>query len=58
MELNFLSEISLDLIRKGYISSGISDCSEFVDKFSNEFKRNLWYLIEYVENSEEWKDVF
>lgn len=56
--IEFLNEISLDPNKKRpYHIIGISGYSEFINKFSHEFKKNLWYLIEYSVNEEEWKDV-
>ncbi|WP_264531547.1 response regulator [Flavobacterium sp. N502540] len=56
--IEFLNEISLDPNKKRpFHIIGISGYSEFIDKFSHEFKKNLWYLIEYAENEEEWKDI-
>lgn len=56
--IDFLNEISLDPNKKRpYHIIGISAFSEFIDTYSDEFKRNLWYLIEYKADEEDWKDI-
>lgn len=56
--IEFLNEISSDpnKLRPFHII-GISGFSEYVEKYSVDFKKNLWYLIDYNEKEEEWKDV-
>ncbi len=56
--IDFLNEISLDPNKKRpFHIIGISEYTNFVEEYSDRFKRNLWYLIEYHEEEEEWKDV-
>lgn len=56
--IDFLNEISIDTSKKRpYHIIGISGFSDFIDMYSDKFKKNLWYLIEYKEDEEEWKDI-
>jgi nucleoside phosphorylase/CheY-like chemotaxis protein len=56
--IDFLKEISLDPNRKRpYHVIGLSGFPDFIDQYSDDFKKNLWYLIEYREDEEEWKDI-
>jgi nucleoside phosphorylase/CheY-like chemotaxis protein len=56
--IDFLKEISLDPNKnQPFHIIGISSYTEFISQYENEFKKNLWYLIEYAEDLEEWKDT-
>ncbi|WP_412476975.1 hypothetical protein [Flavobacterium sp. TBRC 19031] len=56
--IDFLNELSSDPNKfRPFHIIGISGYSEYIDKYSSEFKKNLWYLIEYREDEEEWKNV-
>ncbi len=56
--IDFLNEISLDPNKKRpYHIIGISGYADFVEQYSTDFKKHLWYLIEYQESEEEWKDI-
>ncbi|WPR75769.1 response regulator [Algoriphagus sp. NG3] len=56
--IDFLNEISLDPNKKRpYHIIGISGFSDFIEHYSEDFKKNLWYLIEYQEDEEDWKDI-
>nr|WP_298331952.1 response regulator [uncultured Christiangramia sp.] len=56
--IDFLNEITLDPNKKRpYHIIGISAYSNMIDEYSLNFKKNLWYLIEYEESNEEWRDI-
>jgi nucleoside phosphorylase/CheY-like chemotaxis protein len=55
--IDFLKEICLDPnIKRPYHIIGLSAHPELIEKHENSFKQNLWYLIEYRENIEVWKE--
>lgn len=56
--IDFLNEISIDPNKKRpYHIIGISGFADYINVYSDDFKKNLWYLIEYNETEEEWKDI-
>jgi nucleoside phosphorylase/CheY-like chemotaxis protein len=56
--VDFLKEIKLDPNKKlPFHILGISSFSDLVEEYSKEFKKNLWYLIEYKAEFEDWKDI-
>jgi len=56
--VDFLKEIDLDPYKKlPFHILGITSFSDLVEEFSDEFRKNLWYLIEYKAEFEDWKDI-
>lgn len=56
--IDFLNELNSDPNKfRPYHIIGVSGYSEYIEEYSSEFKKNLWYLIEYKEEEEEWKDI-
>lgn len=56
--IGFLKEICLDPnIKRPYHIIGLSAHPDLIEKHEGSFKQNLWYLIEYQENVEAWKEI-
>lgn len=56
--IDFLNEICYDPNKnQPYHIIGLSGHPEHIDQYSADFKKQLWYLIEYAENNENWKET-
>ncbi|MFD1631072.1 response regulator [Pseudopedobacter beijingensis] len=56
--VDFLNEIKLDPNKKcPYHILGITGKPEYIEKYSSDFSKNLWFLIEYQAGVELWKEL-
>jgi len=56
--IDFLKEICFDPNKnQPYHIIGLSGHPEHIELYSADFKKQLWYLIEYEESGEDWKDT-